>query len=214
MADISSSTAPQSSPTHARLLEVAAALFAERGYGGTSMADIAEGVGVRKASLYNYYDSKGDLLMDLLRRGLEGGPDSTVLATLEGDAPHGERLRDYFRAAVRFASEQPALVAIFRVAATQLHGDLGERAEGLVCDHRERQRQRLAAFFADAVGAGAVAAADPDDLSYVFRMFLNGVLIGHVGGCHIDESLSDERLERVWEIFWSGLASRAGGEGA
>jgi|GEM_PF-5431956 len=204
----------ESSPTHARLLEVAAALFAERGYGGTSMADIAEGVGVRKASLYNYYDSKGDLLMDLLRRGLEGGPDSTILATLEGDAPHGKRLHDYFLAAVRFASEQPALVAIFRVAATQLQGDLGERAEAVVCDHRERQRQRLAEFFADAVKARAVAAADPDDLSYVFRMFLNGVLIGHVGGCHIDESLAEERLERVWEIFWNGLASRAVGEGA
>ncbi len=214
MPEALSTSLPESSPTHARLLEVAAALFAERGYGGTSMADIAEGVGVRKASLYNYYASKGDLLMDLLRRGLEGGPESTVLATLDGDAPHGERLHAFFRAAVRFATEQPALVAVFRVAATQLHGDLGERAEEVVCDHRERQRRRLAEFFADAVEAGAVASADPDDLSYVFRMFLNGVLIGHVGGCHIDESLSEERLERVWEVFWSGLASRAGGEGA
>lgn len=209
MTEIFSVAATDSSPTHARLLEAAAALFAERGYGGTSMADIAERVGVRKASLYNYYPSKGDLLMDLLRRGLEAGPDAAVLPILEGDGPHTERIRDFFYAAVRFAAEEPELVAVFRIAATQLHGELGDRVEEVVSAHRHRQRDRLSAFFADAVAAGAVADAEPENLSYVFRMFLNGVLMGHVGGCHIDEHLDEARLDEVWRLFWQGLACEA-----
>ena len=40
------------------LAAVAARLFAERGYHGTSMGDIAEALGVQKGSLYSLVDSK------------------------------------------------------------------------------------------------------------------------------------------------------------
>lgn len=51
-----------------QLLEVATRLFKEKGYHNTSMQDIADGLGVQKASLYYYIDSKEDLLRRLLRR--------------------------------------------------------------------------------------------------------------------------------------------------
>jgi AcrR family transcriptional regulator len=199
----------ESASTHERLLSCAAALFAERGYGGTSMADIAGQVGVRKASLYNYYPSKEEILMELLRRGLEAGA-AACLPPLDAEALFAERLWRHFRATVRFAAEQPELVAIFRLVATRIGGDLGERAAAMVNAQRLRQRRRLEAFFAEAVAAGAVADADPEDLSYVFRAFTHGVLVNHLGACEIDERLDDARLERVWKLFWRGIA---GGEG-
>lgn len=195
--------------THARLLSASAALFAERGYSGTSMADIAERVGVRKASLYNYYDSKEALLMDLLQRGLDDWL-AACLPALEGEGDHGERLWRHFRATVRLTVEEPELVAIFRIAANQIGGELGERAQELATSQRQRHRESLSRFFAEAVDAGAVAPADPEDLSYVFRMFSNGVLTGHLGACDVDERLGEERLERVWQLFWSGLGSGEG----
>lgn len=195
--------------THDRLLASAAALFAERGYGGTSMADIAERVGVRKASLYNYYASKEDLLMDLLRRGMEAA-HGACLPALAGPGSHRRRLWDHFRATVRFTVEHSELVAIFRIAATQIGGDLGARVDHLVSEHRRSFRAELSSFFLDAREAGAVADADPEDLSYVFRMFTNGVLTGHLGACDVDERLDDERLERVWNLFWSGIGGATG----
>jgi len=51
-----------------QLLKVATRLFREKGYHNTSMQDIADGLGVQKASLYYYIDSKKDLLRQLLRR--------------------------------------------------------------------------------------------------------------------------------------------------
>ena len=200
--------AEETASTHERLLSCAASLFAERGYGGTSMADLAEQVGVRKASLYNYYPSKEEILMELLRRGLVAAAEA-CLPALEEDAPYGERLWRHFRASVRFAAEQPELVAIFRVVATQIGGELGVRAAGMVMEQRLLQRRRLAAFFAEAAVAGAVADAPPEDLSYVFRTFTHGVLIGHLGACDVDERLDEARLERVWSLFWRGLG---GGE--
>ena len=49
------------------IMDRAAALFAEQGVAVTSMADIAAAVGIRKASLYHFYPSKGELLMEVLR---------------------------------------------------------------------------------------------------------------------------------------------------
>lgn len=45
------------------LLETALRLFREKGYRATSMQDIADAMGLRKASLYHYVKSKQDLLV-------------------------------------------------------------------------------------------------------------------------------------------------------
>ena len=64
------------------LVAVAARLFAERGYHGTSMADLADAMGVQKGSLYSLTGSKQDLLVLITRDGaasfhgaLDGVPD-------------------------------------------------------------------------------------------------------------------------------------------
>jgi AcrR family transcriptional regulator len=53
--------------TRARLLRAAADVFAERGYDGTRVADIAAAAGVSNGALYAHFASKADLLADALR---------------------------------------------------------------------------------------------------------------------------------------------------
>jgi TetR/AcrR family transcriptional regulator len=50
------------------ILDEATRLFAERGYEGTSMADLAERVGLRKASLFHHFASKEQLRRAVLER--------------------------------------------------------------------------------------------------------------------------------------------------
>lgn len=49
------------------IVAAAAQLFAERGFSGTSLKDIADAVGVLKGSLYHYIDSKDDLLFEVIK---------------------------------------------------------------------------------------------------------------------------------------------------
>src|SRR5215469_6812848 len=53
--------------TRERLLRAAAAEFAERGYDGTRVADIAAAAGVSNGALYAHFGSKAELLVDALR---------------------------------------------------------------------------------------------------------------------------------------------------
>jgi AcrR family transcriptional regulator len=53
--------------TRERLLRAAADVFAERGYDGTRVADIAAAAGVSNGALYAHFGSKAGLLVDALR---------------------------------------------------------------------------------------------------------------------------------------------------
>ena len=54
--------------TKERILEKALALFAQSGYLGTSMNDIASQLGITKAALYKHYTSKQEILDSIVER--------------------------------------------------------------------------------------------------------------------------------------------------
>jgi AcrR family transcriptional regulator len=56
--------------TRDRILDTAEALFAERGFAGTVVRDIAAAVGLTPASLYNHFAGKEALYAAVLERGI------------------------------------------------------------------------------------------------------------------------------------------------
>jgi AcrR family transcriptional regulator len=70
-------TAPPAAPrrrkgerTAERILDAAEALFAERGYAGAKLRDVAARVGLRTPSLYNHFPNKESLYAAVLERGI------------------------------------------------------------------------------------------------------------------------------------------------
>lgn len=63
--------------TRERILDVAEGLFAERGYDGTPLRDVASRVGLRIPSLYNHFRSKESLYAAVLERDV--GPVVRVM---------------------------------------------------------------------------------------------------------------------------------------
>lgn len=56
----------------AEILTLATDAFVTHGYAGTSMADLARSVGIRKASFYHHFPSKQDLFVACVAEGYEG----------------------------------------------------------------------------------------------------------------------------------------------
>lgn len=56
----------------AKICEVAETLFAERGFDGTPIREIAEQTGATKALIYHYYQSKEALYLSLLEKEVSG----------------------------------------------------------------------------------------------------------------------------------------------
>lgn len=98
--------------TRARILVTAAELFAERGFAGTSMRDLADRLGVTPAALYYHFPSKGEILKELVDE-----PIANIRAVLDQkrDLTTADQ-RTQFVADVLFALAQcsPAAVAVFK----------------------------------------------------------------------------------------------------
>ncbi len=75
---------PDRPDTRQRILEVALDLFTEHGYDGTSLREIADELGITKAALYYYFESKEDIFLALHMRLHEFGKDALVRL---GDQP-------------------------------------------------------------------------------------------------------------------------------
>ena len=56
---------PEFAPQRAEIVRTATRLFAESGYPGTSMSDLAQACGISKALLYHYVDDKYQLLLEI-----------------------------------------------------------------------------------------------------------------------------------------------------
>lgn len=54
------------------ILKVAATLFSLKGYAGTTMAEIADEVGIRSPSMYYHFNDKSEILMALANIALDG----------------------------------------------------------------------------------------------------------------------------------------------
>ena len=62
--------------SRATVIDTACQLFAERGYRGASMKDIAEILGVRAPSLYNHVLSKQDILFAIMDKAMDRALDA------------------------------------------------------------------------------------------------------------------------------------------
>jgi TetR/AcrR family transcriptional regulator, cholesterol catabolism regulator len=128
-----------SETTRQRILDIAAELFATRGYEQTSMRDISAEVGMKPGSLYYYFQSKDVMLDAVLRTGVErlhsaveravdqlpaGTP---VLAQIESAmaahlaALHGQAA--YIRANVILFAHAPASVRKASLIVRRRYGD-------------------------------------------------------------------------------------------
>jgi AcrR family transcriptional regulator len=70
-----------------QMLDVAEEVFAELGYGGVSMEEIADRCGVTKPMLYEYFGSKEGLLRAAIARSRAGLYQATQAAMAEGTGP-------------------------------------------------------------------------------------------------------------------------------
>jgi AcrR family transcriptional regulator len=144
----------------AELTRQAARLFAERGYHGTSIGDLAKALGVQKGSLYAHITSKQDLLYETMREGAQAF--HAALDEIPDDLKVTERIRLALRAHLRVVAEQLDVATVFIREWRYLEG---ERAAEFLAERR-RYEDRFRALFREGRELGALR-TDLDDQAAV-----------------------------------------------
>ena len=153
------------------LLARAADLFAERGYNGTSLQDIAESMGMTRPAIYHYFENKDALLVALvdgvtegreeLLRSIRRDPDLTPEMKLQR-AMHDMALQvaDYsarFRLLILSNSDLPQHIA-----------EQNDRARRDVTEH-------LVAIISEGITAGTIYDVDARLASYAILGMCNSI---------------------------------------
>jgi AcrR family transcriptional regulator len=138
------------------LTRQAARLFAEKGYHGTSIGDLAEAMGVQKGSLYAHIDSKADLLWEVASEG--AAAFHAALDSVPEEAAPAEKVRLALRAHLGVIADQLEVATVFIREWRYLEGD---RRESFL-DERRRYEDRFRSFFREGRELGGLR-TDLDD---------------------------------------------------
>lgn len=84
------------------MLEHATRLFAERGFAGTSLQDVANSMGLKRPALYYYFKSKDELLDRLIVEGVSGPTHELKIIAEQTDLSPAERLHAITRRNLRW----------------------------------------------------------------------------------------------------------------
>lgn len=132
----------------AGILNMALRLFAERGYAGASIRDIAAAAGLKPASIYAHYASKEQILAQLINLGHEEHFLYLHQAVLNCEPAPTSQLCAWVDGHVRFHAEFPMLALVVNHELHALSADevapallLREQATGLAMDIIQRGQE-------------------------------------------------------------------------
>jgi TetR/AcrR family transcriptional regulator, cholesterol catabolism regulator len=114
----------------------AARLFAQKGYHGTSIGDLADALGVQKGSLYAHIEGKEDLLYETMREGaaaFHGGLDA-----IPEELRATEKIRLALRSHLRVVADQLEVATVFVQEWKYLED---ERREEIVAERRRYEKR-------------------------------------------------------------------------
>ena len=120
--------------TRARLLESAQALFAVRGFEGTTVDDIARDAGYTRGAFYSNFANKEAIMSELIRSGFEG--DLAGIRSMEEASTPEDAARLYRQLAESFSAnpENTLWMLEFQLAAVrhpELRGDYSRQFDRL-----------------------------------------------------------------------------------
>src|SRR5882762_247773 len=110
-----------------QILQVAQKLFADKGFRGTSLNDVANRLGFRQQAVYHYFRSKEEILYELIDRAGQAIATSAQL-TMDTDMPPTDKLAEIVRNHVRQLLNN---IDVFRIQFSELFKLHGDRADGL-----------------------------------------------------------------------------------
>src|SRR4249920_1642758 len=115
----SSSTGGVTQTRRAELLDIAAKLFAERGFKNTTVRDIADAAGILSGSLYHHFDSK-EAMVDELLDSFQTALWEQYDAIESSDRTPKQKLEAVVRVAFDAIDQHHSEVAIFQTDAAYL----------------------------------------------------------------------------------------------
>lgn len=189
--------------TSIQLNQAALKLFVKHGFDGTSLAHIAEDVGIKKQSIYAHYKNKDDLFLTVLEGAL-----SEELHFIEqwlqqnNNLPLEELLYQFlqmyrqrfeqdddFKFGLRMSFHPPA----------HLHNTVMEK----ICELEQGIERHLQFVFEQAIDKGVTLQTDARTAMLSYLVILDSICVELV---YTNLERTTAKIEAAWNIYWRGVS--------
>lgn len=190
--------------TRSRILALAGALFAERGFDAVSVADIASAAGISTGLIYYHFKDKQTLYETAVREGVHLLEDAAV-ATLSSEGEPAERLQRFVASYMHLLEGQPALMRLLIRSVS----DLGGPAPGHVLMRSAAIVDRLRTVIEEGMAAGAFRQVDAQMAATALFALINTLMTARVLDTPLGQSATadvDTQAAFMTDLFLKGIA--------
>jgi AcrR family transcriptional regulator len=189
---------PKGRQTRTAIEQAARKLFAERGFHGTTLADITSAAGKSPGVFYRYYTDKEDLLAELAESFLR---DIVTPSGLSLHLPDSANDSEFFTSVVTgywnmFKQNIGIMIAVAQLATTQ------QRFAGVQNEFRRFGMDIVAASVRRAQEQGHGTELDPDHTAAAIALLFENFTTVVVGRSSLGLEISDEDAIATLSTIW------------
>lgn len=189
------------------ILEVAQKHFSEKGY-HASLTDIAKDAGIRKATLYNYFQSKDDLFLEIILEETESYFESKKVefaSLIEFSSE--ERLHRMFLSIVKYFSNKNKLM-FWRWMTLIDSEELKRQINENIGIREKRFMAVIHEVFEKGIKEKEIKELPIMALMNAYYALIHGALDGVL--LFDSEDMSKIFVGNVWDVFWQGIKNTNG----
>ncbi len=176
------------------ILGVAFKLFAENGYKSTSIAHLAAEAGISKGLIYNYWASKNELLLDVMRQQILHIEE--LYPYVKSRIASQEFLTRYLHDTFRYLNTEKQTWRL--LYSLMLQPDVSKLILPLMEDIKVEYLQNFERHFAE------LGFRHPASVNLIFQAAIDGIMIGNIiagESMLVNEMGADYLLEEMERIF-------------
>jgi AcrR family transcriptional regulator len=189
---------PQESDGRNRILKSASVLFAERGFRGVSISDVADAAGLVKSSIYHHFENKEALYLAVLAEMARQSREQ-MDAAAQGDTWR-DRLCGAVRVLGKLIGPRSHVLSLMLGGMTQVSANIDHQAVDAIAPVRREFSAVLRREIESGIHAGELRGIDPE-LSAI-------CLIGLVSAAlqSLNAFSEQERVDFAFDLFLRGAA--------
>jgi AcrR family transcriptional regulator len=180
------------------ILEMAAKVFAERGFPKTDLQVVADALGIGKGTVYRYFPSKHALFLSAVDRGMRLLLERLRMDTEKIVDPL-EQIVQAIRSYLAFFDDHPELIELL----IQERAEFRNRKHSTYFQHFEANAERWKEFFRDLIRTKRFRKIDVEDIMDGLSDFLYGTIFtNHFAG---RKETFEIQSRRILNIAFLGL---------
>ncbi|NLB89244.1 MAG: TetR/AcrR family transcriptional regulator [Syntrophomonadaceae bacterium] len=194
--------------TQIRLKEAAFSLFAAHGYESTTMSQIANAVGIKKPTLYSYYESKEELFLSVFNEVAEEYRQhiGQILEEALQMESTKDQLYHVFRGYITYFAQNPELSAFWNRILIFPPASLKEELFIQISNLESGLYERVAEIIQAGMDWGDLRHNVVLDTLFSFYCLREGLLLAVL----LNPDLEPRKIEVVWENIWYGIGNYRG----